>query len=118
MKYLKLFESFYYGSKDRSKKRVEEILSEWGSELEDLEDLFIWFSDFGYEVELKVQTYGIITKKQRIIVAIENIKDTRDPEILRQARKIITGLPKIGLYCESPESYESSNIMLFSITPA
>jgi hypothetical protein len=75
MKHLKLFESFYYGSKDRSKKRVEEILSEWGSELEDLEDLFIWFSDFGYEVELKVQTYGVITKKQRIIVAIENIKD-------------------------------------------
>jgi len=125
MKYLKLFESFYYGvkefshvvSEDKSKKWVEALLNEWGVELEDLEDLFIWFSDFGYEVQIKVQKiYGAFSTREQISITIENIKDLDDKELMEETRKIIKGLPKIGLYCESPESYES--IMLFSITPA
>lgn len=124
MKHLKLFESFYYGvkefrdvvSEDRSKKRVEKLLKEWNVELEDLEDLFIWFSDFGYEVQIRYTTFGVMTTKYKITICIEGIKDLSDPELIEETRKIIRGLPKIGLYCESPASYEASNAMIFIIS--
>ena len=39
MKHLKLFESFYYVQNEL----LDSLLSKWNVNIEDLEDLFIWF---------------------------------------------------------------------------
>jgi hypothetical protein len=112
MKHLKLFESFHYGNKEK----LEQLLSAWNVDPEDLEDLFIWFSDIGYVVQIRVELYGMISTKYRITISIENIKDLYGREIEIEARKIIRGLTKLGLHCLSPARNEANNIMIFVIS--
>jgi len=121
MKHLKQFESFYY----RNGEKVKELLNEWNVELEDLEDLFIWFSDIGYVVQIRVELYGMLSTGYKITITIENIVDLYDKELMKETRKIIRGLTPLGLYCDSPSRYEgppvlagrrASNTMIFVIS--
>ena len=116
MKHLKLFESFYY----KNGEKVKELLNEWNVELEDLEDLFIWFSDIGYVVQIRVELYGMLSTGYKITITIENIVDLYDKELMKETRRIIRGLTKLGLYCDSPSRYEAgrraSNTMIFVIS--
>ncbi len=114
MKHLKLFESFHYGNKEK----LEQLLSAWNVDPEDLEDLFIWFSDIGYEVQIRVELYGMISTKYKITITIENIKDLYSREIEIEARKIIRGLTKLGLHCLSPARNEANNTIIFVISKA
>jgi len=56
MKHLKQFESFYYVHNEL----LVSLLSKWNVDLEDLEDLFIWFSDMGYTVQIRPNWSGDI----------------------------------------------------------
>ena len=95
---------------------LEQLLSAWNVDPEDLEDLFIWFSDMGYEVEIRVDLYGILSTKYKICISIENIKDLYSREIEIEARKIIRGLTKLGLHCLSPA--KNQNTIIFVISKA
>jgi hypothetical protein len=110
MKHLKLFESFHYGNK----KKLEQLLSAWNVDPEDLEDLFIWFSDIGYEVQIRVELYGMFSPKYKITITIKNIKDLYSQEIEIEARKIIRGLTKLGLHCLSPAKNQDTIIFVIS----
>ena len=114
MKHLKLFESFHYGNKEK----LEQLLSAWNVDPEDLEDLFIWFSDIGYEVKIRVELYGMISPKYKICISIKNIKDLYGREIEIEARKIIKGLTKLGLHCISPVRNQNQNTIIFVISKA
>ena len=116
VKHLKLFESFHYGNKEK----LEQLLSAWNVDPEDLEDLFIWFSDIGYVVQIRVELYGMLSTGYKITITIENIVDLYDKELMKETRKIIRGLTPLGLYCDSPTRYEAgrraSNTMIFVIS--
>ena len=110
MKHLKLFESFHYGNKEK----LEQLLSDWNVDPEDLEDLFIWFSDMGYVVQIKVDLYGVFSPKYKICISIKNIKDLYSREIEIESIKIIRGLTKLGLHCLSPAKNQDTIIFVIS----
>ncbi len=116
MKHLKHFEAFYYGNKEK----VEDLLSVWNVNKEDLEDLFIWFSDMGYKVEIRTNLLGNVSDrtltKKSIWVTIGNIQDLYDRELMEEIRKVIRGLTGLGLYSDSPIRYEESNMIVFIIS--
>jgi hypothetical protein len=113
MKHLKHFESFYYGNKEK----VEDLLSAWNVNKEDLEDLFIWFSDMGCGVEIRTNLMSHVSDRtltrKSIWVAIQNIKDLNSQELMEEMEKVIIGLPKLGLQSASPIKYEESNMIVF-----
>ena len=115
MKYLKQFESFYYGDKERT----NQILTEWGVNTEDFEDLFIWFSDEGYKVQIRPNLLGNGLRsgipKKTIWVTIDNINDLYDTNVMEETRKVIRGLTQLGLYSDSPKRYEESGMMVFMV---
>ena len=115
MKYLKQFESFYYGNKEK----VEPLLSAWNVDPEDLEDLFIWFSDMGYKVEIRTNLLSHVSDRtltrKSIWVSIDNIQDLNSQELMEETGKVIIGLPKLGLQSGSPIRYEESNMIVFII---
>jgi hypothetical protein len=95
-------------------EKLEQLLSKWNVDPEDLEDLFIWFSDMGYEVRIRVDLYGVFSPKYKITISIENIKDLYSREIEIEARKIIRGLTKLGLHCLSPARNQHTIIFVIS----
>jgi hypothetical protein len=113
MKHLKFFESFYYGNKEK----VDQLLSVWNVDPEDLEDLFIWFSDMGCQVEIRTNLMNHVSDRtltrKSIWVAIQNIKDFNSQELMEEMEKVIIGLPKLGLQSASPVRYEESNMIVF-----
>jgi hypothetical protein len=115
MKHLKHFESFYHGSKEL----LDNLLSKWNVNLEDLEDLFIWFSDMGYNVVIRPNWSGLIsdrtTAKKCIYVTIADVPNLYDKEVMEETRKVIRGLTNIGLYSDSPIRYEDSKFLNFVI---
>ena len=115
MKYLKQFESFYYGNKEK----VEQLLSAWNVDPEDLEDLFIWFSDMGFKVEIRTNLLSHVSDRtltrKSIWVSIDNIQDLNSQELMEEMGKVILGLPKLGLQSASPVRYEESNMIVFII---
>ena len=115
MKHLKLFEYFHYGNKEK----VDQLLSVWNVDPEDLEDLFIWFSDMGYKVEIRTNLMNHVSDRtltrKSIWVAIQNIKDLNSQELMEEMEKVIIGLPKLGLQSASPIKYEESNMIVFII---
>jgi hypothetical protein len=115
MKHLKLFESFYYVHNEL----LVSLLSKWNVDLEDLEDLFIWFSDMGYTVQIRPNWFGhisdITTAKKCIYVTIFDIDDLNGKEVMEEIRKVIRGLTKLGLYSDSPTRYEDSKMINFAI---
>jgi hypothetical protein len=102
MKHLKQFESFYYVQNEL----LDTLLSKWNVDLEDLEDLFIWFSDMGYTVQIRPNWSGDIsdktTAKKCIYVTIFDIDDLNGKEVMEEIRKVIRGLTNLGLYSEPP----------------
>jgi len=116
MKHLKQFEGFYYGSKEL----LDNLLSKWNVNLEDLEDLFIWFSDMGYNVVIRPNWSGLIsdrtTAKKCIYVTISDINDLYDKEVMEETRSVIRGLTNLGLYSDSPTRFEDSKMINFVIT--
>ena len=115
MKYLRLFESFYYGNKEK----VDQLLSAWNVNLEDLEDLFIWFSDMGYTVAIRTNWFGHISdrtsSKKCIYVSIADIEDLNDPEVTEEITKVTKGLTNLGLHCEPPIKSDDIKILNFII---
>jgi len=115
MKHLKQFESFYYVHNEL----LDSLLSEWNVNIEDLEDLFIWFSDMGYTVQIRPNWFGHIsdrtTAKKCIYVTILDIDDLYGKEVMEETRKVIRSLTNLGLYSDSPTRYEDSKMMNFVI---
>ncbi len=115
MKHLKHFEAFYYGNQEK----VDQLLSAWNVNKEDLEDLFIWFSDMGYKVQIRTNLLSNVSDrtltKKSIWVAIENIENLYDKELMEEMEKVIIGLPELGLHSASPIKYEESNMIVFII---
>jgi len=108
MKHLKHFEGFYYGSKEL----LDILLSKWNVNKEDLEDIFIWFSDMGYKVQIR---QNLTTMGKCLWVVIDNITDVYDTELMEETRKVIRGLTKLGLYSDSPMRFEESGVMKFAV---
>ena len=108
MKHLKQFEGFYYGTKSF----VDSLLEQWNVNQEDLEDIFIWFSDMGYKVQIR---QNITTMGKCLWVVIDNITDLYNTELMEETRKVIRGLTKLGLYSDSPIRFEESGIMKFAV---
>jgi len=115
MKHLKLFEAFYYGSKEL----VDSLLSKWNVDPEDLEDLFIWFSDMGYTVAIRTNWFGHIsdrtTAKKCIYVTIADIDDLYNEEVTKEISKAVRGLNSLGLSCEPPMKSDDLNMINFII---
>jgi hypothetical protein len=115
MKHLKLFESFYYVQNEL----LDSLLSKWNVNLEDLEDVFIWFSDMGYTVQIRPNWFGHIsdktTAKKCIYVTIFDINDLNGKEVMEEIGKVIRGLTNLGLYSDSPTRYEDSKMINFVI---
>jgi hypothetical protein len=115
MKHLKLFESFYYVHNEL----LDSLLSKWNVNLEDLEDVFIWFSDMGYTVQIRPNWSGDIsdktTAKKCIYVTIFDINDLNGKEVIEEIGKVIRGLTNLGLYSDSPTRYEDSKMINFVI---
>lgn len=108
MKHLKQFEGFYYGTKSF----VDSLLEQWDVNQEDLEDVFIWFSDMGYKVQIR---QNLTTMGKCLWIVIDNIPDLNDTELTEETRKVIRGLTKLGLYSDQPIRFEESGIMKFAV---
>jgi hypothetical protein len=115
MKHIKLFEGFHYVHNEL----LVSLLSKWNVNIEDLEDLFIWFSDMGYTVQIRPNWSGDISDrtmaKKCIYVTILDIDDLYGEEVMEETMKVIKGLTNLGLYSDSPTIYEDSNMMNFVI---
>lgn len=115
MKHLKLFERFYYVHNEL----LDNLLSKWNVNIEDLEDLFIWFSDMGYTVQIRPNWFGEISDrtmaKKCIHVTILGINDFYSEEVMVEIRNVIKGLTNLGLYSDSPTRFENSRMMNFVI---
>jgi len=92
MKHLKLFESFEIGM------GAHNVASDFGLTIEDIEDLFIEFSDMGYTVKIMKSTAIYLKKKDILLVDIKGIGDKKlDPEFKRIKEKVISDAKKLGL---------------------
>jgi len=115
MKHIKLFERFHYVHNEL----LDSLLSKWNVNIEDLEDLFIWFYDMGYTVQIRPNWFGEISDrtmaKKCIYVTILEITDLYGEEVMEETRKVIKGLTNLGLYSDSPTKYEDSRMMNFVI---
>jgi hypothetical protein len=97
MKYLKLFESFEIGM------GVHNIVNDFGLVMEDIEDLFIDFSDMGYDVRIITRTLDI---GDVLIVDIKGLGNRRrGNEINLLNQKIIRASEKLGLNMVEPPKW-------------
>ena len=105
MKHLKTYESFEVVMP----KGTNEIISSYGLTMDDIEELFLEFSDMGYNVRM-MPTTAAMPKTGLIVDVIgefENSSKTSidpfPPEISLMVRKVIRESTKLGLYLvESP----------------
>lgn len=100
MKYLKLFESFDVVMPEEANS----IVSEWGLTMDDIEELFLEFSDMGYDIQImpysQLSMSGKSVKKKELIVHIKGLSEDESysPEISGMFRQIIRGSNRLGLY--------------------
>jgi len=107
MKHLKTYESFEVVLP----KTTNEIISSFGLTMEDIEDLFLEFSDEGYSVRLMPSLGLNIGKDVLIVDVVGEFKnssktsiDPFHPETSSMVRKVIRKSSKMGIYLvESPE---------------
>ena len=106
MKHLKTYESFEVVLP----KTTNEIISSFGLTMEDIEDLFLEFSDMGYNVRM-MPSLGMNIGKDTLIVDVtgeleRSSKTSIDPfptEISSLVRRVIRNSTGLGLYLvESP----------------
>ena len=106
MKYLKTYESFEVVLP----KSTNEIISSYGLTMEDIEDLFLEFSDMGYNVRM-MPSLGMNIGKDLLIVDVtgelertsKTSIDPFPPEISSLVRRVIRNSTGLGLYLvESP----------------
>ena len=100
MKYLKLFESFDVVMPEEAKN----VVSEWGLTTDDIEELFLEFSDMGYDIQImpysQLSMSGKSVKKKELIVYIKGLSEDESysPEISGMLRQIIRSSNRLGLY--------------------
>lgn len=100
MKYLKLFESFDVVMP----KEINSIVSEWGLTIDDIEELFLEFSDMGYDIRImpysKLSMSGRSINQKKLMVDINGLTENESysPEISEMLRQIIRRSNKLGLY--------------------
>ena len=100
MKYLKLFESFDVVMPEETNS----IVSEWGLTMDDIEELFLEFSDMGYDIQImpysQLSMSGKSVKKKELIVHIKGLSEDESysPEISGMLRQIIRSSNRLGLY--------------------
>ena len=105
MKHLKTYESFEVVMS----KGTNEIISSYGLTMDDIEELFLEFSDMGYNVRI-MPTTAAMPKTGLIVDVIGELErssktsiDPFPPEISLMVRKVIRESTKLGLYLvESP----------------
>jgi hypothetical protein len=106
MKHLKTYESFEVVLP----KSTNEIISSYGLTMEDIEDLFLEFSDMGYNVRM-MPSLGMNIGKDTLIVDVtgelerssKTSIDPFPPEISSLVRRVIRNSTGLGLYLvESP----------------
>ena len=92
MKYLKLFETFDVVMPEKAKN----IVSEWGLTMDDIEELFLEFSDMGYDIQIN----PYILRGNRLAVNIRGLSEDESysPEISRMFRQIIRRSNELGLH--------------------
>ena len=107
MKHLKTYESFEVVLP----KSTNEIISSYGLTMEDIEDLFLEFSDMGYNVRM-MPSLGMNIGKDLLIVDVtgelertsKTSIDPFPPETSSMVRKVIRESTRMGIYLvESPE---------------
>lgn len=103
MKHLKTYESFEVVMP----KGTNEIISNYGLTMDDIEELFLEFSDEGYNVRLMPNVFGKDTLIVDVVGELENSSKTSiDPfplEISSLVRRVIRNSTMLGLYLvESP----------------
>ena len=115
MKYLKLFESFDVVMPEETKN----IVSEWGLTMDDIEELFLEFSDMGYDIQImpysQLSMSGKSVKKKELIVYIKGLSEDESysPEISGMLRQIIRSSNRLGLYTPSKKSLRQLYPWLF-----
>ena len=106
MKHLKTYESFEVVMT----KSTNEIINNYGLTMEDIEDLFLEFSDMGYNVRM-MPSLGLNIGKDTLIVDVtgelerssKTSIDPFPPEISSSVRQVIRNSTRLGLYLvESP----------------
>ncbi len=106
MKHLKTYESFEVVMP----KGTNEIINSFGLTMDDIEELFLEFSDMGYNVRL-MPSLGLNIGKDTLIVDVvgeleKSSKTSMDPfppEISSLVRRVIRNSTGLGLYLvESP----------------
>ena len=103
MKNLKTYESFEVVMP----KGTNEIISNYGLTMDDIEELFLEFSDMGYNVRLMPNLFGKHTLIVDVVGELENSSKTSidpfPPEISSLVRRVIRNSTRLGLYLvESP----------------
>lgn len=107
MKHLKTYESFEVVMP----KGTNEIINSFGLTMEDIEDLFLEFSDMGYNV-IMMPSLGLNNDKDILIVDVvgefknssKTSIDPFHPETSSMVRKVIRESSKMGIYLvKSPE---------------
>ena len=106
MKYLKTYESFEVVMP----KGTNEIINSYGLTMDDIEELFLEFSDMGYNVRI-MPTTAAMPKTGLIVDVIGELErssktsiDPFPPETLSMVRKVMRESTKMGIYLvESPE---------------
>jgi hypothetical protein len=112
MKYIKIFESFEV----LLPERVNKALDEFGLTMDDIEELFLEFSDMGYIVKIQPQRLwrrnlplpDLIDKRKNfylLMVDVMGIAEiSQEPEINTLIKNVIKKSKKLGLYLEDPPS--------------
>lgn len=112
MKYIKIFESFEV----LLPERVNKALDEFGLAMDDIEELFLEFSDMGYIVKIQPQRLwrrnlplpDLIDKRKNfylLMVDVMGIAEiSQEPEINTLIKNVIKESKKLGLYLEDPPS--------------
>jgi len=91
MKHIKLFETFEIdmGARD--------LVSKFGLLIEDIEDLFIDFSDMGYTVKIMKTTNDWMKDKDVLMVDVKGVGDKRYEELKTLIEQITRDAQKLGL---------------------
>jgi len=99
MKHLKLFETFEIDM------GASEVASKFGLSIEDIEDLFIDFSDMGYKVKIMKTTHDWMKEKDVLMVDVKGVGDKRYDELKTLIEQITRDAEQLGLkLVEKPRS--------------
>ena len=97
MKHLKTYESFEVVMT----KGTNELINSYGLTMDDIEELFLEFSDMGYHIKMLP---GFVGTTQLYVDILDVGKKSYEPEFSELTRKVIRESTKLGLYMvESPK---------------